>query len=188
MSFRPGFRGLRACAAIAAALAASQTAAGAGTSAPGYYERAYDAAHLAAHKSQIVDHAWREIEPRTDTPPFPFSAALQFSVKGRKGSNFSSFGTCKEDCGGPLRNGSLSAEERGLCGSKSDGVRSCRVSYDDSGKFRIAAAPEGVLVTIAERLETHDAKETGADYLYLSPGNPENHAFLLKPADAKACK
>lgn len=173
---------------ILAALPLAATCARAEIPAPGCYERAYDAAHLAAHKGQIVDHVWLEISPRTDTPPFPFDATLQFSAKDHKGSNFSSFGACMEDGDVVLCNGSLSAEERGLCKNKSDGVHSCRIGYNDSGKFRIAAKPEGVLVTIAERLETHDAKENGADYLYLSPGNTENRAFLLKSAPASACK
>lgn len=175
-------------AVLAIAISIATTGAGAQTPAPGCYERVYDAAHLAAHKGQIIEHAWLMLERTADTPPFPYSGVLQFSVKGRKGSNFSSFGACNEDGGGLLCNGSLSAEERGLCKKKTDGVRPCRMGYNDSGRFRIAAAPEGVLVTIVERLEMHDSRASESDYLYLSPGNPENHAFLLKPAPDASCK
>ena len=155
----------------------------------GCYARAYDKAHLSAHKKQIVDRAWLSIEARKDTPPYPFLATLQFSTKGQGKATFSSFGDCKEDRAGLLCNASLSAEEPDLCKAKNDGVRHCRIGYDKSGAFRIAARPEGVLVTVVERLEM-PGPDAGAraSYLYLSPDNAENHAFLLPPADAKACE
>lgn len=155
----------------------------------GCYARAYDKAHLSAHKSQIVDKAWLSIKARKDTPPYPFLATLQFSTKGRGKATFSSFGACKEDRGALLCNASVSAEETDLCKTKNDGVRHCRIDYDKSGVFRIAAQPEGVLVTVVERLEMPGPDAGGrASYLYLSPDNAENHAFLLPPADAKACE
>jgi len=155
----------------------------------GCYARAYDTAHLSAHKKQIVDKAWLSIETRKDTPPYPFSATLQFSTKGRAKRTFSTFGACKADGGGLLCNASLSAEETDLCKSKSDGVHHCRIGYSESGSFRIAAQPEGVLVSVVERLEMPGPDAGGrSSYLYLSPDNAENHAFLLQPAEAKACK
>ena len=155
----------------------------------GCYARAYDRAHLSAHKNQIVDKAWLSIETRKDTPPYPFSATLQFSTKGRGKANFSTFGACKEDRGALLCNASVSAEETDRCKSKNDGVHHCRIGYSESGSFRIAAQPEGALVTVVERLEMPGPDAGGrSSYLYLSPDNAENHAFLLQPADAKACK
>lgn len=77
---------------------------------------------------------------------------------------------------------------RGDCARARRGRHACRLGYDESGRFRIAATPDGVLVTTAERLEMHDARESESNYLYLSPGNAENHAFLLKAAPANACK
>jgi len=154
----------------------------------GCYARAYDKAHLSAHKSQIVDKAWLSIETRKDTPPYPFLATLQFSTKGRK-ATFSTFGACKEDRGALLCNASVSAEETDLCKTKNDGVHHCRIGYDKSGAFRIAAQPEGALVTVVERLEMPGPDAGGrASYLYLSPDNAENRAFLLQAADAKACE
>jgi len=155
----------------------------------GCYARAYDKAHLSAHKSQIVDKAWLSIETRKDTPPYPFLATLQFSTTGRGKATFSTFGACKEDRGALLCNASVSAEETDLCKTKKDGVHHCRIGYSESGAFRIAAQPEGVLVTVVERLEMPGPDVGGrASYLYLSPDNAENHVFLLQPADAKACE
>ncbi|KAF0134040.1 MAG: hypothetical protein FD139_1018 [Methylocystaceae bacterium] len=148
----------------------------------GCYARAYDRAHLSAHKNQIVDKAWLSIETRKDTPPYPFLATLQFSTKGRGKAIFSTFGACKEDRGALLCNASLSAEETDRCKSKNDGVHHCRIGYSESGSFRIAAQPdEGVLVTVVERLEMPGPDAGGrASYLYLSPDNAENRDFLLK--------
>jgi hypothetical protein len=155
----------------------------------GCYARAYDKAHLSAHKSQIVDRAWLSIETRKDTPPYPFAATLQFSTKEPDRATFSTFGACKEERGALLCNASLSAEETDLCKSKKDGVRHCRIDYENSGSFRIATAPEGVLVTVVERLEMPGPDDSRrASYLYLSPENAENRAFLLQSADPKACK
>ncbi|CCJ08710.1 hypothetical protein [Methylocystis sp. SC2] len=155
----------------------------------GCYARAYDKAHLSAHKRQIVDKARLSIETRKDTPPYPYLATLQFSTKGRGGATFSTFGACKADHGALLCNASLSAEETDLCKTRNDGVRHCRIGYDKSGVFRIAAQPEGVLVTVVERLEMPGPDAGGrASYLYLSPNNAENRAFLVPPAAAKACE
>jgi hypothetical protein len=155
----------------------------------GCFARAYDTAHLSAHKKQIVDKAWLSIETRKDTPPYPFLATLQFSTKGRGKATFSTFGACKEDRGGLLCNASLSAEETDRCKAKNDGVHRCRIGYSESGAFRIAAQPEGVLVSVVERLEMPGPDAGGrSSYLYLSPDNAENHAFLLQPAAAQACK
>lgn len=177
--------GVAICASVLATLAAQAET----LPALGCYARAYDKAHLAAHKGQIVKEAWLAIEPRKDVPPYPFLATLQFSPKGRGKATFSTFGACKEDGGGLLCNASLSAEETDLCKKKGDGVRHCRIGYDKSGSFRITTAPEGVLVAVVERLEMPGPDTGGrSSYLYLGPDNAENHAFLLRPADAKACE
>lgn len=155
----------------------------------GCYARTYDTAHLSVHKKQIVSEASLSIETRKDTPPYPFFAALRFSTKGRDGAAFSTFGACKEAGDGLWCNASLSAEETDLCKAKDDGVRHCRIGYSESGSFRLAAQPGGVIVTVVERLEMPGPDSGGrASYLYLSPNNVENHAFLLQPADAKACE
>ncbi len=176
-------------AAMGAAVVAAVAAQAEPLPAVGCYARAYDKAHLSTHKNQIVDKAQLSIETRKDTPPYPFLATLQFSAKGRGKATFSTFGACKEDGAGLLCNASLSAEETDLCKTKNDGVRRCRIGYDKSGSFRIATQPEGVLVTVVERLEMPGPDTGGrSSYLYLSPDNAENHAFLLKAALAKACE
>ncbi|MGZ9115887.1 MAG: hypothetical protein ACXW3V_02965 [Methylocystis sp.] len=77
----------------------------------GCYARAYDTAHLSAHKKQIVDKTWLSIETRKDTPPYPFSATLQFSTKGRgkgleqKGVVLRIIGAQIEIAGAPARIG-----------------------------------------------------------------------------------
>ena len=44
-------------------------------------------------------------------------------------------------------------------------------------------------MTVVERLEMPGPDAGGrSSYLYLSPDNAENHAFLLQPTDAKACE
>lgn len=165
------------------------TAAAAPAPSPGCYMRAYEAAHLAAHRGQIIDRITAEVSPREEPASAPFSVSMLLSVKGYAKSDFATLGACWEEGDGLLCNASLSAEERGLCKRKNDGVHACRIDYGESGKFRVTPTPEGILVSVAERLELSgkDDRE-GGDYLYLSPGNVENHAFLLKPAPAEACK
>lgn len=176
---------------LAAGLAVAPTTAAIADAAPspGCYARVYDAAHLAGHRGQIVDHIAAEVSPREEPASTPFSVSLFVSVKGHPKSDFATLGACWEDGDSLLCNASLSAEERGLCKRKNDGVHACRIDYGESGKFRVKLTPQGVLISIAERLELSgkDDRE-GGDYLYLSPGNVENHAFLLTPAPATACK
>ena len=45
-----------------------------------------------------------------------------------------------------------------------------------------------MMVTILRRLELVPEPYDGGPFLYLSPGNAENHAFALKPAPDSSCK
>ena len=183
-------------AAVAATLTSLVPASHAQTlPAAGCYERAYDAAHLAAHKGQIVrqlrvviSYGAAVTNKPGDPEPIIADANAELWV-GKRTDSFSTLGSCWRKGDGLLCNASLSAEERGLCKNKRDGVHSCRIDYGESGQFRVTPAPDGILLTVVERLELSGRRVSeGGDYLYLSPGNAENHAFLLKPADAKACK
>ena len=151
----------------------------------GCYARAYDTAHLSAHKKQIVDKAWLSIETRKDTPPYPFLATLQFSTKGRGKATFSTFGACKEDRGALLCNASVSAEETDLCKAKNDGVRHCRIGYSESGAFRIAAQPEGVLVTRRRAAGNAGARCGRALQLSLSEPRQCGESRLSAPAGGR---
>ena len=46
----------------------------------------------------------------------------------------------------------------------------------------------GLMVTILRRLELVHEPYDGGPFLYLSPGNTENHAFALRPAPESACQ
>jgi hypothetical protein len=153
----------------------------------GCYERVYDPPHLTAHKGQIIDHVWAVVEPKADGVSMPYGINLKFSVKGYTKSTFETSGACEADGGGIICNASLSAEERGLCKRKGDGVRSCRIDYGESGRFRASSDGDSLRITVVERLELDTDKDQG-DYLYLSPSNKENHEFLLKSASASVCK
>ena len=61
------------------------------------------------------------------------------------------------------------------------------IDAEDAGAFHIAGRRQGVLVTIRRRLELPASASDSGPYLYLSPGNAENHAFLLKKT-SKPCK
>jgi hypothetical protein len=100
---------------------------------------------------------------------------------------FGTIGACFWERTGLVCNAALSAQKTALCKSKEDGVRACRVSFNDSGSFTLEQKPEGLMLTIRERLELPGPEARGT-YLYLSPANAENHAFLLKPAPAARCK
>jgi hypothetical protein len=157
----------------------------------GCYQRIYDAAHLSAHKGQLAVRLTLSVAPAapaTQTSKTHIAdGALKVWVRGRKQS-FDSLGACEAAGGGLLCGGSLSAAEADTCKSKRDGVHEdCRMGGDDPGSFQIEARGEDVLVTIRERLELVPAPYDGGPFLYFSPANAENHAFLLKRAPG-ACK
>jgi hypothetical protein len=171
------------------------TIAAAEVPAPGCYERVYDAAHLAAHPGQFVVRATVLIKQ----PDAAEAAALGASyvaradfrvwVKGQKPS-FDSLGACRGANGGLSCEGSVSAAEAGDCNSDRDGVHgNCRIiRAANTGAFGIVAQSDGLVVTIQRQLELVQAPYDGGPFLYLSPGNLENHTFALKPAPEAACK
>lgn len=160
-----------------------------GVPSPGCYERAYGSEHFSVHQGQIIDHVWAFVDPKGEHASLPYSVHLKFSVKGYSKSTFETGGACAGDGSGIICNSDSSAEERSICKNKRDGVRSCRIDLGASGKFRAASATGGILISIIEQLEVGSSFNTeGYDYLYLSPTNAENHAFLLKPASEALCK
>ncbi|WP_036280876.1 hypothetical protein [Methylocystis sp. ATCC 49242] len=185
-------RGLKVSIAICGALSATAVRAGDPAPFAGCYERVYDAAHLQAHRGQIVRHVKLMIGPTSvpktpgDERPIVADANLQIWVVGNKRS-FGTLGACSMESEALTCNASLSAEETTLCKTKEDGVRDCRLSMDDAGSFEIAPKGDGLLVTVRERLELLGPPE-GRSFLYLSPNNAENHAFLLRPAPEGACR
>jgi hypothetical protein len=98
--------------------------------------------------------------------------------------------TCKTANGGLVCVGSVSAAEDDECKSDRDGVRNnCRIiSAANDGAFSVATQSDGLMVKIVRWLELVSAPYDGGPFLYLSPGNAENHAFALKPAPDQACK
>jgi hypothetical protein len=160
----------------------------------GCYERIYDAAHLARHRGQLVVRTRLEVEaghfPNAagDAHPMIASAKLAVWVRGKKLS-FDSFGACWAKDDGLACNASLSASETDSCKTKADGVRDCRIDWPDAaGSFRLAPKADGILLTIPERIELSETgSDAGPPFLYLSPGNKENHAFILKAAAASIC-
>jgi len=156
----------------------------------GCYERQYDAAWLKAHPGQIIRRVTLSVQ-KTSVPETPgekqhvVADALLAMWSG--GKSFGSIGACYWEKVGLVCNAALSAQETETCKNKADGVRNCRISFDDAGSFEIAQKPEGLLLTVHERLEL-PGPEDRAEYLYLSPSNAENHAFLLQPAPEANCK
>ena len=152
----------------------------------GCYERAYDAAHLAAHKGQLV--VWVTLSVRPPTPelqidkthPIVATGDLKVWVQGINQS-FDPLGACNVQGDALLRQGSVSAAEADQCTFKQDGVHERRINEgQDVGSFLVEVKPEGVLVPVHERLELVQALYDGGPFLYLSPTNAENHAFLLR--------
>ena len=180
----------RIAVATGAVLAAGAAAAAAPPPLAGCYERVYDAAHLSAHKGQLVVRATISIaatkfgEQTDKRDPIVADGDLKIWVRGRKHS-FDSIGACWAEGNDLICGGSLSAAEADTCKSKRDGVRQCRIDPSDAGSFKIEGKPEGVLVSIRERLELVPAPYDGGPYLYFSPTNAENHAFLLNRTDCK---
>jgi hypothetical protein len=162
--------------------------------APGCYERVYDTAHLAAHPGQLVVRATVLVKPLDAAeaaalgPSFAADAHLRMWVKGQKRS-FDSFGACRPADGGLSCEGSLSAAEADECKTKNDGVhRDCRIGAATTGAFGVAVKSGGLMVTMLRRLELVPEPYDGGPFLYLSPGNAENHAFALQPAPESSCK
>jgi hypothetical protein len=156
----------------------------------GCYERVYDAAHLSAHKGQLVVRATIAITPTKGfDAPIVADASLKLWVRG-KGKNldksFDSTGACTAKGNTLTCAGSLSAAEDTTCKSKADGLRQCRVDGGDAGGFKVEGKPEGVLVSIPKRLELLQDPYDVGPYLNLSAGNAENRAFLLTKADCPA--
>lgn len=175
----------RIAVATGAVLAASVAGATEPPPLAGCYERVYDAAHLSAHKGQLVVRATILIEATKagaqldNRNPVIADGALKIWVRGRNQS-FDSFGACSAEGGNLLCGGSLSAAEADTCKSKRDGVRECRIDSADAGGFKVEGKPDGVLVSIPERLELVPAPYDGGPYLNFSSANVENRAFLLK--------
>jgi|GEM_PF-1349303 len=175
-------------AAVAAGLALGAGTATAATPLAGCYARSYEAAHLLQHKGQIIRRVQLVIKPSNlGAGAPPVSGDLIFWVIGHK-QTFSSFGACTEKAGALRCNGSDSAAEADPCKGQHDGVRNCREQSGDIGSFRVTNKGDGVLVTITARLEVAASDEdAGPPFLYLDPGNAENHAFLLPKASGAAC-
>jgi hypothetical protein len=155
----------------------------------GCYARVYDKAHLAGHTGQFVLRArlrvW-ESGLAADAPEI--AGDLEMWARGRT-VGFTSRGLCSPQGGALTCNGSVSAAEADPCTDDKDGARDCRKGWQDAGTFRIAPHKDGVLVTIPRRLELHETgPDAGPPFLYLSAGNKENNAFLLKAAPDSACK
>jgi hypothetical protein len=176
-------------------LAASVVGAAEGPPLAGCYVRVYDAAHLARHKGQLVTQVTLSVGPASpvlaeasagDAKPIIADGVLKVRVRGKRQS-FDSSGACHAEGSGLLCRGSLSAAEADTCKSKQDGVRPCRIDPADSGSFKVEGQPDGVLVSIRERLELVPAPYDVGPFLSLGPTNTENRAFLLK-SEPGACK
>lgn len=156
----------------------------------GCYERVYDAVWLKAHRGQIVRRATLLVT-KTTVPETPGEArpilADGLLVMRAGETPFSTIGACYWDKLGLTCNASLSAVKAPLCKTKEDGLRSCRLSENDPGGFEIAQKSAGLMLTVRERLELQGPADRGS-FLYLSPDNVENRAFLLQPAPEAACR
>jgi hypothetical protein len=177
-----------AAAAVLIAFAASSLAS-AEPPLSGCYERTYGTAHLLKHNGQLVIRATLTIAAtkageQIGADPIIADGTLRVWVRGEKQS-FDSIGACRAEGKGLLCAGSLSAAEAETCRSKRDGVHECRIDSADPGYFSVEGRPVGILVSMRERLELVPAPYDGGPFLYLSPSNAENHAFLLRRT---ACK
>jgi len=176
--------------ASSVALLASPASAEEITPLAGCYERAYDAAWLKAHRGQIVRRVTLLVT-KTSVPETPgekqpiLADALLVLWAGE--TAFSTIGACYWDKVGLACNASLSEVKAPLCKSGGDGPRVCRLPDTNPGVFEIAQKSAGLQFTIRERLELPGPTD-GRAFLYLSPDNPDNRAFLLQPAPASACR
>lgn len=157
----------------------------------GCYERVYDAAHLAAHKGQIVTRATllvKAMEPmKTPAGLLVAEATVKMWAVHHK-ERFDSMGACSVSGAGLTCGGSVSAAEFDVCKMRTTGVRDCRVDLGDGGAFDVVGRPEGVAVTIKGRLELMPSPYDVGPVMNLSGKDAENNLFLLKPAAAEVCK
>ncbi len=154
------------------------------------YERVYDASHLAAHPGQIVTHIRLRLgdAPKEEKKWEDLDPTLSIWVKGHK-KGFEAPGGCKFESDGLHCHAATSAAESDdICKKETDGARECRVRNPDGGAYGVTKHPDGILVTIRERLEMLEPQSDSVPYLYLSPGNTENHAFLLKQVAESVCR
>jgi hypothetical protein len=155
----------------------------------GCYERVYDAAHLAAHKGQLVVRATIAIaETKAYNTPIIADATLKLWLRGKDKKSFDSIGACTAEGGNLDCGGSISAAEAPTCRSKQDGPRQCRIDGGDAGGFKVEGKPDGVLVSIPKRLELVQEPYDGGPFLTLSSSNVENRAFLLKKTACPAAE
>lgn len=175
--------------ALAVLVGCGAQQAGAAASRTGCYLRVYDAAHLARHKGQIVTRVQLSLKPSDFGPGNPpVEGDLAFWITGHRQS-FVSHGACAEKAGALACNGSLSAAEADSCKNRRDGIRDCREDGADAGTFSVVARGQARLVTITARLEVPENNEdAGLPFLYLGPGNAENHSFLLPKVSDNSCK
>lgn len=156
----------------------------------GCYERIFDAAWLKAHPGQIPRRA-ALLVTRTSVPETPgdkqpiLADAMLVMWVGE--TAFSTIGACYWDKVGLACNASVSAVKAPLCKTGEDGPRACRLPANDPGAFEIAQKSAGLLLTIRERLELPGPVDART-FLYLSPDNADNRAFLLQPAPQSACR
>jgi hypothetical protein len=158
----------------------------------GCYARIYSAAHLAAHRGQLVVRATLSIKPATPeiladkVHSLVASGDLKMWIVGRKQS-FDSLGACRAQGEGLLCFGSISAVETHACSSKGDGVHQCRIA-DTEGSFEVQGKAGGVLITIRERLELVPPPYDSGPFLYVSPTNVNNHDFRLFKTTPEVCQ
>ncbi|MCX7899659.1 MAG: hypothetical protein N2444_06195, partial [Methylocystis sp.] len=122
-----------------------------------------------------------------DKQPIVADVGMEIWVTGRE-TAFDTIGACWAEGDALVCNASLSASEAKLCKSKQDGVRDCRMDDNESGSFRLSRKENALLITVRERLEMDTAGADFGPWLYLSPDNAENSAFLLGPVANANCK
>lgn len=170
------------------ALAAAPASAGAPPLA-GCYMRVYDAAELKTRPGQLVGRAQvsvvRTAVPETPGETEPVVADALLALWSGE-TAFTTIGACHEEGASLVCNAAGSDEKKPICQTREDGVRNCRIALAEPGSFRLAQTPEGLLLTVRERLELPGPE--GGPYLYLDPDNAANRAFLLRPAPEAACK
>jgi hypothetical protein len=143
----------------------------------------------AAVRAHLVEQLPRSLQAGTmQTNNIIAEGDLKIWIRGRTQS-FDSLGACRPEGDSLLCKGSLSASEADTCKFERDGIHQCRIREAtlQSGSFQVVRKPEGVLVTIRKRLELVPAADDSGPFLYFSPTNAENRAFLLERASG-VCK
>lgn len=106
------------------------------------YARTYDAKHLAAHPKQKVVHFFvTRSAADQGAPPKSFDLSFGFRLKGSTDSFASEAG----------------------CAAKGDGAL-CSAE-GDGGQFRLTPRPDGLLVTVVERLELEGIESFSPDLM-----------------------